>query len=100
VAEGAAAFLDLRSCCCGKGWGWGWRSGTAPATWPGSLNAARRSRGAAGRNTIVTFQVPSVETFMQQYHMQCPMAWNRLVKVRAHAEGVRTARFGYRCWRG
>ncbi|KIZ01545.1 Vacuolar protein sorting-associated like protein 28 [Monoraphidium neglectum] len=25
--------------------------------------------------------VPSVETFMQQYHMQCPMAWNRLVKV-------------------
>ena len=25
--------------------------------------------------------VPSIEAFMQQYHMQCPMAYNRLVKV-------------------
>jgi len=25
--------------------------------------------------------VPSIEGFMQQYHMQCPMAYNRLVKV-------------------
>lgn len=25
--------------------------------------------------------VPNVETFMEQYHMQCPMAFNRLVQV-------------------
>eukprot|EP00775_Hariotina_reticulata_P006864 gene6864-7080_t len=25
--------------------------------------------------------VPSIETFMQQYHMQCPMAYTRLVQV-------------------
>lgn len=25
--------------------------------------------------------VPSVDVFMQQYHMQCPMAYNRLVQV-------------------
>lgn len=25
--------------------------------------------------------VPSVDAFMQQYHMQCPMAFNRLVQV-------------------
>jgi hypothetical protein len=29
----------------------------------------------------VLLQVPSIETFMQQYHMQCPMAYTRLVKV-------------------
>lgn len=26
-------------------------------------------------------QVPSIEGFMQQYHMQCPMAYTRLVQV-------------------
>eukprot|EP00878_Enallax_costatus_P013385 GHUV01013996.1.p1 GENE.GHUV01013996.1~~GHUV01013996.1.p1 ORF type:complete len:109 (+),score=9.76 GHUV01013996.1:339-665(+) len=25
--------------------------------------------------------VPSIEAFMQQYHMQCPMAYTRLVQV-------------------
>ena len=32
-------------------------------------------------SVALRLQVPSVEAFMQQYHMQCPMAWNRLVKV-------------------
>jgi hypothetical protein len=30
---------------------------------------------------LSSMQVPSIEGFMQQYHMQCPMAYTRLVQV-------------------
>jgi len=30
---------------------------------------------------LLCLQVPSIEGFMQQYHMQCPMAYTRLVQV-------------------
>jgi hypothetical protein len=30
---------------------------------------------------LSSLQVPSIEGFMQQYHMQCPMAYTRLVQV-------------------
>jgi hypothetical protein len=30
---------------------------------------------------LAPLQVPSIEGFMQQYHMQCPMAYTRLVQV-------------------
>ncbi len=30
---------------------------------------------------VMHVQVPNVEVFMQEYHMQCPMAYNRLLQV-------------------